>query len=148
MLMFTLAILAITLATLAIQFDHFQFPLIHGPIIPGSYAILLFIGSDLLPSPVRSKTGCCFCFGSISSFFLELFLHSSAVANWAPTNLGSSSFNVLSFCLFILFLGFKARIVKWFAIPVSSRLHFVRTLHPLPTHLGWPYRAWLIVSWS
>ena len=27
-------------------FDHFQFALIHGPNIPGSYAILLFIASD------------------------------------------------------------------------------------------------------
>ena len=44
----------------------------------------------LLPSPVTSTTGCCFCFGSISSFFLELFLHWSPVAYWAPTDLGSS----------------------------------------------------------
>ena len=29
----------------------------------------------LLLSPVTSTTGCCFCIGSISSFFLELFLH-------------------------------------------------------------------------
>ena len=34
----------------------------------------------LLPSPVTSTTGCCFCFGSVSLFFLELFLHSSPVA--------------------------------------------------------------------
>ena len=34
----------------------------------------------LLPSPVTSTTGCCFCFGSVSSFFLELFLHWSPVA--------------------------------------------------------------------
>ena len=54
----------------------------------------------LLLSPVTSTTGCCFCFGSVSSFFLELFLHWSPVAYWAPTDLGSSSFSVLSFCLF------------------------------------------------
>ena len=54
----------------------------------------------LLPSPVTSTTGHCFHFGSISSFFLDLFLHSSPVAYWAPTNLGSSSFSVISFCLF------------------------------------------------
>ena len=53
----------------------------------------------LLPSPVTSTTGCCFCFSSISSFFLELFIHWSPVAYWAPTNPGSSSFSVLSFCL-------------------------------------------------
>ena len=28
-------------------FDHFQFALIHGPDIPGSYALLLFTASDL-----------------------------------------------------------------------------------------------------
>ena len=31
----------------------------------------------------------------------------SPVAYWAPTNLGSSSFSILSFCLFILFMGFS-----------------------------------------
>ena len=52
----------------------------------------------LLLSPVTSTSGCflfvCFwfffCFGSIPSFFLELFFHWSAVAYWAPTDLGSS----------------------------------------------------------
>ena len=61
----------------------------------------------LLLSPVTSTTGCCFCFGSIPSFFLELFLHRSPVAYCVPTNLGSSSFSVLSFCLFLLFMGFS-----------------------------------------
>ena len=42
----------------------------------------------LLPSPVTSTTGYCFCFGSVSSFFMELFLYSSPVAYWVPTNLG------------------------------------------------------------
>ena len=60
----------------------------------------------LLPSPVTSTTGQCFLFGSISSFFLELFLHSSPVAYWATINLESSSFSVISFCLFMLFMGF------------------------------------------
>ena len=57
----------------------------------------------LLPSLIISTSGCCFCFGSTPSFFLELFLHWSPVARWVPTYLGSSSFSVLSFCLFILF---------------------------------------------
>ena len=61
----------------------------------------------LLLSPVTSTARYCFCFGSIPSFFLELFLHCSPVAYWAPTNLGSSSFSVLTFCLFILFMGFS-----------------------------------------
>ena len=54
----------------------------------------------LLASPVTSTTGRCFCFGSIASLFLELFLHSSRVAYRAPTNLRSSSFSAISFCLF------------------------------------------------
>ena len=54
----------------------------------------------LLPSPVTSTSRRCFRFGSVSSFFLHLFLHSYPVAYGAPTDLGSSSFSVLSFCLF------------------------------------------------
>ena len=59
----------------------------------------------LLPSPVTPTTGCCFHFGSVPPSFLELFLQSSPVAYWAPTKLGSSSFSVMSLCLFILFRG-------------------------------------------
>ena len=64
----------------------------------------------LLPSPVISTTRCCFFFGSISSFFLELFFHCSPVPSWAPTNLRSSSFSVLFIlfyfiCPIILFMG-------------------------------------------
>ena len=73
-------------------FDHFQFAWIHGPNIPGFYAILLFIASDF--TSITSTGGWCFCFGSISSFFLELFLPLSPVAYWAPTDLESSSFSV------------------------------------------------------
>ena len=72
-----------------------------------------------LPSPVTSTTGCCFCFGSISSFFLELFLHWSPVTCWAPTDLGSSSFSILSFCLFILFMGFS-RQEYWSGLPFPT----------------------------
>ena len=73
----------------------------------------------LLPSPVTSTTGCCFCFGSISSFFLELFLPCSPLACWAHTELGSSSFSVLSLCLFILFMGFW-RQEYWSSVPFPS----------------------------
>jgi len=73
----------------------------------------------LLPLPVTSTTGCCFCFGSVSSFFLELFLCWSPVAYWAPTDLGSSSFSVLSFCFFLLFMGFS-RQEYWSGLPFPS----------------------------
>ena len=83
----------------------------------------------LFPSPVRSTTGYCFCFVSFSSFFLELFLHWSPVAYWAPTNLGSSSFSVLFLPFHTVHGVLKSRILKWFAFPVSSGPCFVRTLH-------------------
>ena len=84
-----------------------------------------------LPSPVISTTGCCFCFGSVSSFFLELFLHWCPVAYWAPTDLGSSSFSALSFCIFILFMGFS-RQESWsgllFPSPVDHVLSELSTM--------------------
>ena len=84
----------------------------------------------LLPPPATSTTGCCFCFGFISLFFLELLLHWCPVAYWKPTDLGSSSFSVLSFCPFVTVHGvLKAGMLKWFAIPFSSGPHFVRTFH-------------------
>ena len=73
----------------------------------------------LLFSPVTSTTGCWFCFGSIPSFFLELFLHWSPVAYWAPTDLASSSSSVLSFCLLLLFMGFSKQ-QFWSGLPFPS----------------------------
>ena len=88
--------------------------------------------------PVISTTGCCG-FGLISSFFLELFLHSSPVAYWAPTVLGSSSFSVLYFCLFILFMGFLSKnteVVFHFHLQWAT---FCQNSLPCPICLGCPY---------
>ena len=78
----------------------------------------------LLPSLITSTTGFCFCFGSISSLFLGLFLQWSPVAYWAPTNLRSSTFNVLSFCLFIVFMGFS-RQEYWSGLPIPSPVNHI-----------------------
>ena len=87
----------------------------------------------LLPSPVTSTTGCCFCFGSISSFFLEFYLHLSPVAFG-----NQPAWGVHLQCP--IFLPFhtvrrvlKARILKWFSISFSRGPHFVRTLHCDPS---------------
>ena len=86
MLMFILAISYLTTSNLpcfmALTFQ-----------VPMQYCSLQH--RTLLPSPVTSIPGRYFLFGSISSFFLVLFLHSSPVAYHAPTNLGSSSFSVI-----------------------------------------------------
>ena len=91
--------------------------------IPGSYAICSFQHRALLPSPVTYRVGCCFHFGLVSSLFLELFLLSSPVAYWAPTNLGSSSFSVIYFYLFMLFMGFSRE--YWSNLPFLSRVDHV-----------------------
>ena len=56
-----------------------------------------------------------------------------------PMDCSMPGFPVLSFCLFILFMGFS-RILKWFSIPFSSGQRFVRTLHHDPTILDGPKR--------
>ena len=90
----------------------------------------------LLLSPVTSTTGCCFCFGSISSFFLGLFLHWSPVAYWAPTDLRNSSFSVLSFCLFILFMGFS-RQEYWSGLPFPSPVNHNLSELSIMTRPSW-----------
>ena len=129
MSMFTLAISYLTTSNLPWFMDlTFQ--------VPMQYCSLQHW--TLLPSPVSSRCVCCFCFDSILSFFLELFHHWSTVAYWAPTDLGSFSFSILSFCLSYCSWDLKARILKWFAIPFSSGLHCVRTLHCDSSVLGDP----------
>ena len=131
---FTLAISCLTTSNLPWFMDlTFQ--------VPMQYCFLQH--QTLLLSPVPFTTGCCFCFGSIPSFFLELFLHWSPVAYCALTDLGSSSFNVLSFCLFILFMGFS-RQEYWSGLPsLLQWTTFCQTSPPWPACLGWPHTAWL-----
>ena len=112
---FTLAISCLTTSNLLWFMDlTFQ--------VPMQYCSLRH--QTLLLSPVTSTTGCCLHFGSVSPLFLELFLHSSPVVYWAPTNLGNSSFRVLSFCLFILFLGFSMQ-EYWSGLPFPSPVDHV-----------------------
>ena len=107
MLTFTLAISCLTTSNLPWFMDlTFQIPMQYCPLQHRT----------LHPSSVTSKTGYCFRSGSVSSFFLELFLHSSPAAYWAPTNLKSSSFSIISFCLFILFMWFS-RQEYWSGVP-------------------------------
>ena len=87
-------------------------------------------------SPGISTMGCCFHLGSAFSFFLELFLHSSPATYWAPTDLGSSSFCVISFSLFILFMGFS-RQEYWRGLPFLSPVDYVLSELSTKTRLSW-----------
>ena len=127
MLMFTLALSCLTTSNLPWFMDL-------------TFKVLMQYCSlqhqTLLPSPLTSTTGCCFCFGSVSSFFLELFLHWSPVAYWASTNLGSSSFSVISCCLFILFMRFS-RHEYWSGLPSHSPVDHVLLELSTTTHSSW-----------
>jgi len=72
----------------------------------------------------------------LSSFFLELVLHWSLAAYWVPTDLGSSSFSVLSFCLFILFVGFS-RQEYWSSLPFPSPVDHVLSELSTMTRPSW-----------
>jgi len=127
MSMFTLAMSCLTTFNLSWFMDlTFQ--------VPMQYCSLQH--QTLLPSAVTPRTGRCVCFGSISSFFLVLFLHSSLVAYGAPTDLGSSSFNVISLCLFILFMGFS-RQEYWSGVPVPSPVEHVLSEFSTMTCPSW-----------
>ena len=102
--------------------------------VPMQYCSLQHL--TLLLSPVTSTADYCFCFGSIPSFFLELFLHWSPVAYWAPTNLGNSSLSILSFYLFILFMGFS-RQEYWSGLPFSSPVDHILSDLSTMTHPSW-----------
>ena len=132
--MFTLAISCLTTSNLPWFMDlTFQ--------VPMQYYSLQY--QTLLLLPIISTAGCCFCFGSIPSFFLELFLHWSPVAYWAPNDLGSSSFGILSFCLFILFMVFS-RQEYWSGLPFPSPMdHILSGLFTM-TRPSWvALQAWL-----
>ena len=83
-----------------------------------------------------STTGHCLRFGSASSFLLDLFLHSSPVVYWTPTNPGGSSFSVICFCLFILFMGFS-RQECWSGLPSPSPVNHVLSYLSAITQPSW-----------
>ena len=128
MSMFTLAVSCLTTSNLPWFMDlTFQ-----GPVQNCSLQ-----HQTLLPSPVTSTTGC-FWFGSVSSFFLELFLHCSSVTYWAPTDLGSSS---ISF-LFFFFKPFHTlygvlRQEHWNVLPFPSPVDHILSELSTTTHPFW-----------
>ena len=135
-------------------FEHFKLILIHGPNLPGSYAILLFTASGLA-SISRHIYHWLLFFLRLSLFILSgvisPLISSSILGTYQP---GEFIFQCHIFLLFHAVHGvLKARILKWFDIPFSSGPLFVRTLHhesgfvrTLHRRLGWPYTAWLLVS--
>ena len=135
MSMFTLAISYLTTSNLSWFMDlTFQ--------VPMQYCSLQHRTLSL--SPATPTAVYCFCFVSIPSFFLELFLHWSPVEYWTPTDLGSSSFCILSFCLFMLFLGSQGKNTEVVCHSLLQWTTFCQTSPPWPTCLGLPCRHGLV----
>ena len=126
-------------------FDHFQFALIHGPNIPGSYAILLFIASDLASITGHIHKWVLFL------LWLHPFILSGAVSPLTSSSiLGTNRPREFLF-QYPIILHFhtlhgvlKVRIPKWFAIPFSSGPHSVRPLHHDPPVLSGPTQHGLV----
>ena len=117
--------------TLAILFDHFQFTLIHGPNIPGSYAILFFTASDFTFTSRHIHSWALFPLWLspfIPSGAISPLLSSSILGTYQP---GEFIFQCHIFLPFHTVHGvLKARILKFrFTIPFSSGPCFFRTLH-------------------
>ena len=123
-------------------FDHPQFALFHGPDIPDSYAILLFTASDL-----ASITSCIhnwvlfllWLHPFILSGVISPLISSSILGTYPPGELLVQYPIILPF--HTVHGVFKARILKWLAIPFSSGPHSVRPHHHDQPVLGHACRA-------
>jgi len=96
----------------------------------------------LLLSPVSSTTGYCFCFGSVSSFFVELFLHWSPVAYRGGVNLSVSCLLAFSYCSW----GSQGKNTEMVFHSLLQWTTFCQNSPPRPIRLGWPYAAWLNIT--
>ena len=134
-----------------------QFTLIHGPNILGSYVILFFTASDFTSITSHIHNWALFLLW-LHLFILlgaiSLLFSSSILGTYRP---GSSSFSVISFCLFILFILFTLSYLhsqcKNTEVVSHSILQFCQTTFcqnspPWPVCPGWPYTVWLVVSLS
>ena len=115
----------------------YKVTLSHWPNIPGSYAILFFTALDFTSTTWH-----------IHNFFLlwlSLFIPSGAISLLFSSSIldiyrpGEFIFQCHIFLCFLTIHGvLKARMLKWFAIPLSSGPHFVRTLPYDLSILGGP----------
>ena len=112
----------------------------HGPNIPGSYAILFFTALDFTFTTRHIDSRVFFPLW-LSLFTLSgtIYIHSSEAAYWIPTYLGvgwGAHLSVLSFWLFILSMEFS-RQEFWSGLPFLSPVDYVLSELSTMTHLSW-----------
>ena len=116
--------------------NHIQFTLIYDPNIPSSYGKLFFSALDFTFITKHIQNWGSFLLWPAISFFPELLVVvfcSFPAAYWMPSNLGDSSFSVISFSLFIQFMGFSW-LVYWSGLPFPSPMDHVLSELPAMIH--------------
>ena len=138
--MFTLAISYLTTS---------QFALIHGPNIPGSYAILLFTASDFTSITSHIHSWVLFLlwlyFFILSRIISPLFSSSLLGTYWpGALHLSVSYLFAFSYCSW----GSQGKNTEVVCYCLHQWTTFCEKSLLWPIHLGWPYTAWHIVSLS
>ena len=117
-------------------FVHFQFTLIHGPNIPGSYAILYFTGSDFTSITSHIHHWALFL------LWLHLFIFSGVISPLFSSSIFGTYqprefiFQCRISSLFILFMGFS-RQEYWSGLPFPSPMDHVLSELSTMTRLSW-----------
>ena len=117
-------------------FGHFQFALIHGPDISGSYAILFFTESDLASITSHIHNWVLFLLWLhpfILSGVISPLISSSILGTYQPEEF---IFQCLSFCIFILFMGFS-RQEYWSGLPLPSPVDHILPELSIMTRPSW-----------
>ena len=125
------------------MFDHFQFALIHGPDIPGSYAILLFTASDLASITSHIHSWVVFALApSLYSFWryfsTDLQQHLGHLPTWGVP-LSVAYHFAFSYCSW----GSQGKNTEVVCHSLLQWTTFCQTSPPWPARLGWPHMAWL-----
>ena len=123
------------MTTCHLLFDHFQFALIHGPNIPGSYAILLFTASDLASITRHIHIWVLFflwlCLFFLSEVISPLISRSILGTYWP----GEFIFQ-WNFCLLLLSMGFS-RQEYWSDLSFPSSVDQIFSKLFTITNLSW-----------
>jgi len=132
-------------------FDHFQFALIPGPNIPGSYAILLFTASDFtsITSHIHNWVVYLFIYFALALalhsfwnyFSTDLQHHIGHLLTWG-VHLSVSYLFAFSYCSW----GFQGKNIEVVCHSLLQWTMFCQNSPQWPVCLGWPYTAWLMVS--
>ena len=117
-------------------FDHFQFALIHGPNIPGSYAILLFTASDFASITSHTHNWLLFL------FWLHLFILSGVISPLISSKIlgiywpGEFIFQCPIILLFNTVHGVQRK-EYWSGLPFASPVDYILSELSTMTCLSW-----------